>query len=88
MRGEDWPFCPHLNLKDSLLLTLRKPFFPSHPFHILHYPTLGSCQILESMYPCQILEREYALTMFALCLLMMSEGALKVATLESVAVLV
>lgn len=40
MRGEDWPFLPHLNLLGSLLLTLRKPFVPSLTHIALPYPGL------------------------------------------------
>lgn len=40
------------------------------------------------MYPCQIVEREFGLTMFALCLCITTKGALKVAKFESVAILV
>lgn len=69
----------------SLTWTFKAPFslpwesLSSLPLDVLHYPTLGSCQILE---------REFGLTTFALCLFIMSEDALKVATFESVAVLV
>lgn len=89
VRGENWPFIHYLNLLDmcnscraiSLLLALRKPFFPSLTHIVL------SCLVLT--YPCQNLERTFGLTIFALCLkLVASKGALKVAKFKSVAILV
>ena len=40
MRREDWPFLPYLNLLGSLLLALRKSFFPSLTHIALPYPGL------------------------------------------------
>lgn len=40
VRGEDWSFLPHLNLLGSLLLALRKLFFPSLTHIALPYPGL------------------------------------------------